>query len=152
MELLIFWLPMIASILLGGFATSAWYGGDKVLGLWLVFAGVVLLLLTITIQIHKRIRADNKTKITATAPDKATVIVQRAYVSVSDANVSDLTAETVPTVTVTIKNTGATPAYDLSWRATFAAREFPVTQEILLDRTKEAPTIVLPHGEVLSYK
>jgi len=79
-------------------------------------------------------------------------IAQRAYVSVSDAEISDLTGENAPTVAVTIKNTGVTPAYGLTWRATFAAREFPAIQEIVLDRTKVAPEIVLPPGEVLSYK
>lgn len=152
MGFLIFWLPIFASILLGGVAASAWYGGDRVLGLWLAFAGVVLLLLTGTIQLQQSIRAEGSTKVANAAPDKATVIAKRAYVAVSDANVSDLTIESAPTVSVVIKNTGVTPAYDLTWRAMFAAREFPTAEVILLDRTKIAPTIILPAGEVLSYR
>ena len=150
MTALLFWLPLIASILLGGVAASAWYGGDKTFGLWLAFAGVVLLLLTGALQIHQRL-SDNVDSANS-GPDKSTVIAQRAYVAVSDADISDLSVETSPTVSVVIKNTGATPAYDLSWRATFAAREFPTTDEILLDRAKEAPTIILPPSGVLSYK
>ena len=124
----------------------------KVLGLWLAFAGVVLLLLTGTIQMQQSIRTEDSPKETNAAPDKATIIAKRAYVAVSDANVSDLTIESAPTVSVIIKNTGATPAYDLTWRAMFAAREFPTAEAILLDRTKKAPTIILPAGEVLSYQ
>ncbi|HUX91427.1 MAG TPA: hypothetical protein VMV48_12145 [Gallionellaceae bacterium] len=152
MDILLFWLPLVASILLGGFAASAWYGGDKILGLWSVFAGVVFLLITGTIQIHQNILGAESAKVTEAVPDKATVLAQRAYVTVSDAEVSDLTNPTAPTVAVIIKNTGATPAYDLTWRAIFAAREFPATDDIVLDRTKEAPKIVLAPGNVLSYK
>lgn len=80
------------------------------------------------------------------------VITQRAYVSVSNADISDLTGGDAPTVSVTIKNTGITPAYDLTWRATFAARDFPAPQEIVLDRNKVAPKTDLAPGDVLSYK
>ena len=152
MEFLLFWLPIISSILLGGIAAAAWYGGDKILGLWLTFAGLVCLLLTATIQIQQNIRSTDSTKRAADVQDKATVIAQRAFVSVSDADISDLSGGIAPTVSVTIKNTGVTPAYDLTWRAIFAAREFPATQEIVLDRTKVAPKIVLPPDGVLSYK
>ena len=152
MELLIFWLPIFSSILLGGFATAAWYGGNKTLGLWLTFAGLVCLLLTATIQIQQYLQTTNSIPKTTDVPDKASVIAQRAYVSVSDAGISDFIGANAPTVTVTIKNTGVTPAYDLTWRATFAAREFPATQEIVLDRGKVAPKIVLAPGNVLSYK
>jgi hypothetical protein len=53
---------------------------------------------------------------------------------------------------IVVKNTGQTPAYGLSWRATFAAREVPVTEEIPLDRTKKAAALNLPSSGVLSYK
>lgn len=152
MELMIFWLPIIASILLGGIATAAWYGGNKTLCLWLAFTGLVCMLLTATIQIQQYLRTTDGIPKTTGVPDKESVIAQRAYVSVSDASISDLTGGNAPTVAVTIKNTGVTPAYDLTWRATFTAREFPEPQEIVLDRTKDAPKIVLPPGSVLSYK
>lgn len=53
MTLAIFWLPIIGGILLGGFAVSAWYGGNKLLGLWLAFFGVVSLLLVVAIQLQQ---------------------------------------------------------------------------------------------------
>jgi hypothetical protein len=85
-------------------------------------------------------------------PAEPQIIAQRAYVSVSDANISDVTGANAPTVAINIKNTGLTPAYDLTWRAIFGVTEYPITREIRLDRKKVASTIVLPPGGVLSYK
>ena len=53
----IFWLPLIAGIILGGLSPSVWYGGDKLPALWMTFFGVVLLLLTATFQIQSYIQA-----------------------------------------------------------------------------------------------
>jgi hypothetical protein len=86
------------------------------------------------------------------APNQVQIVGQRAYISVVDADLSDLTGDIPPTVAVNIKNTGQSPAYDLSWRATFAAREVPVTEGIPLDRKKKAATLNLPPGGTLSVK
>ena len=53
----IFWLPLIAGIILGGMSPSVWYGGDKLTALWMTFFGVALLLLTATFQIQSYIQA-----------------------------------------------------------------------------------------------
>lgn len=53
----IFWLPLIAGIILGGMSPSVWYGGDKLTALWMTFFGVVLLLLTATFQIQSYVQA-----------------------------------------------------------------------------------------------
>lgn len=98
------------------------------------------------------LRASESDQHTTVAPTEPQIIAQRAYVSVSDASLSDVTGANAPTVAVNIKNTGLTPAYDLTWRAIFAVTGFPVTKEIRLDRKKVAPKIVLPPGGVLSYK
>jgi hypothetical protein len=52
----IFWLPLIAGIILGGMAPSIWYGGDKIAALWMTFAGLALLLLTATFQVQAYIQ------------------------------------------------------------------------------------------------
>ncbi len=52
-EFSVFWLPLIASMLLGGLAGSAWYGGDKIPAIWIAFFGIVCLLLTGTIQFQQ---------------------------------------------------------------------------------------------------
>ena len=53
----IFWLPLIAGIILGGMSPSVWYGGDKLTALWMTFFGIALLLLTATFQIQSYIQA-----------------------------------------------------------------------------------------------
>jgi hypothetical protein len=52
-ELAIFWLPLIAGVLLGGIAGSAWYGGDKITAIWIAFFGIVCLLLTAALQFQQ---------------------------------------------------------------------------------------------------
>jgi hypothetical protein len=52
----IFWLPLIAGIILGGMSPSVWYGGDKLTALWMTFFGVALLLLTATFQVQSYIQ------------------------------------------------------------------------------------------------
>jgi hypothetical protein len=150
MDLLIFWLPIAGGILLGGLAANAWYGNDKILSIWLAFAGIVSFLLVAVIQIQQAIERQNSSQ-SVVAPSRSQIIAQRAYVLVSEAEITDLT-EGPPTVAVTIKNTGLTPAFDLIWRATFAAREYPATREIVLDRSRAAPKITLPPGGTLFYK
>lgn len=53
----IFWLPLVAGIILGGLSPSVWYGGDKIAALWMTFAGVVLLLLTGTFQVQAYVQS-----------------------------------------------------------------------------------------------
>ena len=54
----IFWLPLLAGIILGGLSPSIWYGGDKIAALWMSFAGLMLLLLTATFQLQSYIQAN----------------------------------------------------------------------------------------------
>jgi hypothetical protein len=50
MELVIFWCPIIGSILVG-IAGCVWYGGSKQIAKWIAVAGVLLLLVTGAIQL-----------------------------------------------------------------------------------------------------
>lgn len=52
----VFWMPLIAGIILGGMSPSVWYGGDKIAALWMTFVGVALLLLTATFQLQSYIQ------------------------------------------------------------------------------------------------
>jgi hypothetical protein len=52
-ELAIFWLPLIAGVLLGGIAGTAWYGGDKIPAIWIAFFGILCFLLTGTLQFQQ---------------------------------------------------------------------------------------------------
>jgi len=53
MAFAIFWLPLIAGLLLGGLAVGAWYGGDKTLAIWVGFIGALCLLLTAALQLQQ---------------------------------------------------------------------------------------------------
>jgi hypothetical protein len=69
MALAIFWLPLIAGLLLGGLAVAAWYGGDKTLAIWSAFIGVVFFLLTGTLQLQQYIwRVANQPNISLLPP------------------------------------------------------------------------------------
>jgi hypothetical protein len=52
-ELAIFWLPLVAGVLLGGIAGSAWYGGDRIPAIWIAFFGVLCFLLTAALQFQQ---------------------------------------------------------------------------------------------------
>jgi hypothetical protein len=66
MDLAIFWLPIFGSILLGGLAGSAWYDGNKTLGLWLAFAGMICLGVVVVLQIQQAIWKSQVSEPTAT--------------------------------------------------------------------------------------
>ena len=66
MDLAIFWLPIIGSILLGGLAGTVWYGGNKTFGLWLAFAGLICLGLVVVLQIQQAIWASHASEPAAT--------------------------------------------------------------------------------------
>jgi hypothetical protein len=55
MDFAIFWLPLVASILLGGVAIAAWYGGDRTLAVWVGFAGAICFLLTMALQLQQQV-------------------------------------------------------------------------------------------------
>src|SRR5262245_1089039 len=69
MELAIFWLPLIAGLLLGGLAVGAWYGGNKTLAIWVGFIGAACLLLIGALQAQQYVwRTTNQPNITVVAP------------------------------------------------------------------------------------
>ena len=53
----VFWLPLLAGIILSGLGPSIWYGGDKIAALWVGFIGIFCLLLTAVIQVQAYIQA-----------------------------------------------------------------------------------------------
>jgi hypothetical protein len=72
------WLPAIGSILLGGLAVGAWYGGNKIFALWSGFLGVVCLLLLVALQFQEFILKDAMSPSKADSPDRAWVSVETA--------------------------------------------------------------------------
>ena len=64
MEFAIFWVPLVASILLGGVAIAAWYGGDRTLAIWVGFVGAICFLLTMALQVQQHVwRTANQPKL-----------------------------------------------------------------------------------------
>lgn len=55
MAFAIFWLPLIASLLLGSLAIGAWYGGSKTLAVWVGFVGATCFLLTGALQLQQHV-------------------------------------------------------------------------------------------------
>lgn len=71
----IFWLPLIAGILLGGLAVGSWYGGDKTFAVWVGFLGLICLLLTGALQIQQHVwRVANQPRLSLIPADKPTYV------------------------------------------------------------------------------
>ncbi len=110
MDWAIFWLPLVAGILLGGLAVGSWYGGDKTVAVWVGFVGAVCLLLTAALQVQQYVwRVANQPQLSLLPSD------QRAYLrwdppasyqmQINDVPNPDYGAWKVPTLL--IRNTGA---------------------------------------------
>jgi hypothetical protein len=95
------WLPVIGAGICIAWAIGAWYGGDKIIAIWLSFAGAVCLLLLATLQWQQAIE---KTP----SNDGA-----RTYLTMSfGAVVLNSPALGKVTAWIRIKNSGAVPAYE----------------------------------------
>lgn len=145
-----FWLPIVGAGIFITWGITAWYSGGKVHAIWLLFGGAVCLLLLGAIQWQEDVSKPNEAG--AQKPTETEVAKTRAYVSPSDAGFVIPTDNSAPTVFVVIKNTGQTPAYDLTWRAKFSIGNFPNLEGFQLDRQKIAPKSVLPPGQTLFYQ
>jgi hypothetical protein len=74
-ELAIFWLPLLAGVLLGGIAGSAWYGGDKIPAIWIAFFGILCFLLTGTLQLQQYVYANVlQPEIEIVAPSERSIV------------------------------------------------------------------------------
>jgi hypothetical protein len=75
LDLAIFWLPLIAGILLSGLAVGAWYGGNKTFAVWVGFVGVICLVLTAALQLQQYVwRETNQPKITLQSTEQRSVL------------------------------------------------------------------------------
>ena len=88
MEAINLWLPLIGVGIFGAIAVGAWFADKKILGVWFGFAGVVCLVLLITLQVDHGIREANKSE--ALSPEAAALRIllaaqaksQRAWLSI----------------------------------------------------------------------
>jgi hypothetical protein len=105
------WLPILGAGICIAWAIGAWYGGNKPLAIWLVFVGLVCLLLLLALQAQRAVEKSDAPK-----SDEAEIKRQRAYVLLD----SDKILETLtvgvgkePEFMLRVKNVGQTPAYKL---------------------------------------
>lgn len=112
------WLSVAGCLLLGSFAVSAWYGGNRTAALWLAFGGIVCLELLGTLQIQHIILGSNEPKIS-----EAVALEQRPWVSLEvgladglsyDDKGWDAGTRWRTTIRYRLTNTGKTPAVKVS--------------------------------------
>jgi hypothetical protein len=127
MDLAIFWLPIIGGILLGGFAVSAYFGGNKTAALWVGFFGFICFCLVAALQIQQAIW-----KSSGPVVDDTEIRKSRAYVFIDTIRTSsiddDLTAirpDKIASILVVVKNTGQTPAFKFWHHASIRIADFP---------------------------
>jgi hypothetical protein len=155
----IFWLPLIAGIVLGGISPSIWYSGNKIFALWTIFFGIVLLLLTATFQIQSYIQTTIlQPQLEITIPEQKSILTWDPSVN----NLLNVKAEndSIPPGSwrapiFTIKNTAPIYAQDVKvkWSAEkydfaalienkdiFKGRKFTlVNDEIIISAPGEVP-------------
>lgn len=154
MDVAITWLLVVGPLLIAvGLAVWGFVDASRTLALWVGFGGCALLLVAGALQLQKIIWEAPSAIAYPTKQDMLAIEQRkaRAYVSVTDATITDAARATPPTASVTITNTGETPAMELTWRVDFAITKFPFTEKDTLDRTRPAPKTTLGSGKSLSY-
>jgi hypothetical protein len=152
MDIAITWLLVIGPLLIAvGLAVWGFVDGSRMLALWIGYGGCLLLLTAGALQLQKVVWEADAPDTTIHASTDIEQRKARAYVIVADAVISDMTNGKSPTVSVTLTNTGQTPAMDLTWRANFQATVFPFTESGGLDRSKSAAKTVLGSSKSLFY-
>ncbi len=138
----VFWLPIIGGVLLGGFAGNAWYGGNKILAIWLAFAGIVCFLLVAAFQIQLAVQ--ERTARSGSAPSSF-----RVHADTTIINPSNNPREIGPFVAVYTINGKPVmkPVRFLLHLSVTNLRNVPITVESYLLEFGNAPTDkwVSPH-------
>ncbi|WP_154070897.1 hypothetical protein [Bradyrhizobium lablabi] len=143
METAVIWLLVIGPMLIGLGAAIWWGSGSKVIGLWTGFVpGAFVLIIAAALQ----------AQILLSKPDAAEAPKEnpmRAYVFPEAAQVAHAAGNPI-SVSVQAKNSGQTPAYDLTWRCQFVIAMIEIEDNIPLDDVPMSKQ-TLPVGQVLSY-
>lgn len=112
MELINLWLPLIGVGVSITIAASAWFAGQKILGIWLGFFGGVCLLLLAALQVQEWVRSGKSTEqdgSTGIVEDSAR-LSQRAVLWVDKWTVEGVEAGKIPTIQYKLINSGRTHA------------------------------------------
>lgn len=154
MDTSITWLLVAGPLLICvGLAIWGFADASRTLALWIGFMGCMLFLVAGALQIQKIIWEPKSVASKPEAPNIADIEQRkaRAYITVTDAAITDATGTTPPTASVTVTNTGETPAMELEWRGNFEVTLFPFTGRNALDRAKPAAKTTLSSGKSLFY-
>jgi hypothetical protein len=140
------WLLAIGCLLVGsGVGLWGLTEVNKTLVIWFIgVPGALCLVLAAGLEFQKFATSDGKANSVSNADS-------RAYVFVVDADISNPVGSP-PTMAVNIKNTGRTPANELTWRAKFEIRPIGERDKVKLDSDAVGVKQTLPPGEYLSYK
>lgn len=127
MDLLFFWLPIIGGVLLGGIAGNAWYGGNRVLAIWLGFAGVICFELVLAFQLEQAVTKVNRPSLTdiAIKQSRANIFVSDVQTQNIDDDMMAIGPTKIPSIRVVIENSGQTPAYGVTHQIAARLAEFP---------------------------
>lgn len=98
------WLPLIGAGVCIAWASGAWYGNSKILAIWLLFAGVVCLLLLATMQ-WQNVIEKNELDEGQHSSTRANLTASFGAVLLNSPSPGKVTAW------IRIKNSGKTPAY-----------------------------------------
>jgi hypothetical protein len=139
------WLPIIGAGICIAWAIGAWYAGHKMLATWLVFGGIVSLALLGTLQWQHTIHRDEVAQ-----KDQGKDNPLRAYVF-TDMNEVIHEPGRPAKVILHIKNSGQTPAYDLTWRARFSFASIELEDQVAVDPDAFAAKQILAQGGFLAY-
>ena len=134
------WLPIFGAGVCIAWAIAAWYGGSKLLSIWLSFTGIVCLLLLGTLQIQHAIERGAEIK-PPVGPSEAEMSRSRAFVGVRPLLGPELKIGQVPIFRLMIKNSGQTPAYDVAHMTTVSVRKFPPEEEFEASVPDETSTV-----------
>ena len=144
METAVIWLLVIGPMLIGLGAAIWWESGSKVVGLWTGFVpGAFVLIIAAALQAQIIV---SKPEIVDSPKDNPL----RAYVF-TDMNEVIHEPGHPAKVILHIKNSGQTPAYDLTWRARFSVASIELEDQVAVNPDSSATKQILAQGGFLAY-
>jgi hypothetical protein len=142
MDVLNLWLPLIGAGILGAIAVSAWFAGQRSVGIWFGFAGTICLLLLVALQAQDFVNRQDAT------PVQVINAQNRAYVNVSTAELTRFQPGDWVQAVIRVKNFGQTPASNVRIWQYVDVKPYPYPKNIEFDPDNgKHPARPLPPGD-----
>lgn len=138
------WLAALGCMFIGA-AVSVWGYTEfsRTVTIWIIgVPGAMCLVVGAALELQKFAPSTDK--------PKAKENTQRAYVLPDNSEVTNIAGSPV-TAIVNIRNSGQTPAYELTWRVRFVVATVEYESKIQIERDTPASSQTLPPGNYLSY-